>query len=237
MRTTHTFDINAIKTGYYMLFASAVFLIILSQFSNVDVEIADYYYDAQTHSFLWKNSWFAKQLMHVYVKDVIVLLALILMAYVLIDVFRPIKAITTWTRIRLRFVALAAILVPSFISGAKQISVLHCPWDVQRYGGLAPYLKLLDVMPSNVEAGHCFPAGHASTGLWLAALCVFWLPHRPRMAFFVFLAGLGIGFVLGWVQQMRGAHFLSHTLWSMWLTSAIILLMVSLGQSLLNRQN
>jgi membrane-associated PAP2 superfamily phosphatase len=24
------------------------------------------------------------------------------------------------------------------------------------------------------------------------------------------------------VQQLRGAHFLSHTLWSMWITAALI---------------
>jgi membrane-associated PAP2 superfamily phosphatase len=28
---------------------------------------------------------------------------------------------------------------------------------------------------------------------------------------------IGIGFVLGIAQQMRGAHFMSHTLWTAWL--------------------
>jgi membrane-associated PAP2 superfamily phosphatase len=35
------------------------------------------------------------------------------------------------------------------------------------------------------------------------------------------LVGLG----LGWVQQMRGAHFMSHTLWSgwvCWVTSSLL---------------
>jgi membrane-associated PAP2 superfamily phosphatase len=143
------------------------------------------------------------------------------------------KFVTSGLRKRLRFTAVAAVLVPLIISVLKRQSVLHCPWDEQRYGGTAPYLKLLDAVPSSMQAGHCFPAGHASTGLWLAAFCVFWLPHRPRVAIGVFFAGLGVGFVLGWVQQMRGAHFLSHTLWSMWIASAILLIMLRVSQSYL----
>lgn len=235
MQTINIFSLKSIKIAFLALFVSAIVFVVIAQFTNLDVKIEDYYYNAQTQQFIWKNSWFAKQFMHVYVKDLMVFLGLFLIASVLLDLIRPIQAINHWTRIRLRFVALAAILIPSIISTAKQMSVVHCPWDIQRYGGVAPYLKLFDLMPSHIEAGHCFPAGHASSGLWLAAFCVFWLPHHPRKAFAVFLAGLSIGFALGWVQQMRGAHFLSHTLWSMWITSAIILLMICISQSLLNR--
>ena len=64
---------------------------------------------------------------------------------------------------------------------------------------------LLDSVPAGIELGGCFPAGHASSALWLAGLCVWWLPRRPRMAAAVFAAGLAAGFALGWVQQMRGA--------------------------------
>lgn len=30
------------------------------------------------------------------------------------------------------------------------------------------------------------------------------------------------GLFLGWVQQLRGAHFLTHTLWSAWVASLVI---------------
>jgi membrane-associated PAP2 superfamily phosphatase len=70
--------------------------------------------------------------------------------------------------------------------------------------------------------GQCMPAGHASAGLWLVALAVFWLPERPRLAGAVGAAMLALGFAMGWVQQLRGAHFLSHTLWSMWIACAIV---------------
>lgn len=235
MQIISLFSFKSIKTAFIALFVLAIVFVVIAQFTNLDMKIADYYYNAQTQQFMWKNSWFAKQFMHVYVKDLMVISGLFLIVVVLLDLIRPIEAINLWMRIRLRFVALAAILIPSIISTAKQMSVVHCPWDIERYGGTAPYLKLFDLMPAHLEAGHCFPAGHASSGLWLAAFCVFWLPQHPRKAFAVFLAGLSFGFTLGWVQQMRGAHFLSHTLWSMWITSAIILLMICVSQSLLNR--
>jgi membrane-associated PAP2 superfamily phosphatase len=219
-----------------MLFIlSALFIIAIGRFTNLDLLIEDYYYSPALKTFLWKNSWFAKQLMHVYVKDIIMMIALGCIGFVIIDALRAFKFVDRWLRIRLRFVAVAAMIVPAFISGLKQMSTLHCPWDVQRYGGSTPYFRLFDVIPPNMEAGQCFPAGHASTGLWLAAFCVFWLPHRPRMALFIFLAGLGVGFVLGWVQQMRGAHFLTHTLWSMWIASVMIFIMLCLSKSLLQK--
>lgn len=222
--------------GYLSLVFTAAIIFVIGRFTNLDLIIEDYYYDTQLQMFTWKNSWFAKQLMHVYVKDVIIAIALLFISFVVLDLIRKFKFIDAWTRIRVRFIATAAILIPTIISGLKQMSVLHCPWDEQRYGGDMPYLRLFDAVPGHMEAGQCFPAGHASTGLWLAALCVFWLPHRPRMGLTIFFAGLSVGFVLGWVQQMRGAHFLTHTLWSMWIASFIIILMLSFSQTLLKQR-
>lgn len=148
------------------------------------------------------------------------------MIVVAVDAIFHCKIICPFVRARLRFLALASILVPTVIRAIKQYSVLHCPWSIDRYGGSAPFLRLLDRVPEGLQAGHCFPAGHATVGLWLAALCIFWLPHKPKTAIAVFLFGLGVGLILGWVQQMRGAHFLFHTLWAAWLASLVISLML-----------
>lgn len=219
---------------FLYLLISALLLLGLNQFTNIDLVLADYYFDFQTKHFDWKNTWFAQQLMHVYVKNSIMFFGFTLISFVLLDAVVTFKWMSSWLRTRLRFTAISAVLIPLIISVLKQQSALHCPWDEQRYGGTAPYLRLLDAIPSNMQAGHCFPAGHASTGLWLAAFCVFWLPHRPRMAASIFFSGLSVGFVLGWVQQMRGAHFLSHTLWSIWIACAIIFMMLRVSQSSLN---
>ena len=214
------------KRAVYGLMASAAGIVILEQFTNVDLWIEDYYYNPELKTFIWKNSWFAKELMHVYVKDFIIAVAVALIALTLLDAFIKFRWIDSLSRFRFRFIASASIIVPFVISTLKHRSMLHCPWDLARYGGDAPFVRLLNNIPSGMTAGHCFPAGHASTGLWLAAVCVFWLPDQPKTAFRVFVAGLSVGFLLGWVQQMRGAHFLFHTLWSTWLASLMIVVML-----------
>jgi len=211
----------------WLALAAAVMLIIsIGQFSNLDLIIEDYYFDAALGTFPWDKSWFADRLMHGYVKNVIIRVGYLILLIVAMDSLRPWRKISPFVRARLRFVALASVLVPTTIRTIKQFSVLHCPQGIDRYGGDAPFLRLLDQVPEALKAGHCFPAGHATVGLWLAAFCVFWLPHKPRIAALVFLSGLSVGLILGWVQQMRGMHFLFHTLWAAWLASLVILLML-----------
>lgn len=213
-----------------MLALSAFAILLVGEFTPIDLMIEDYYYDSTLKIFPWKNAWFAKVLMHVYVKNLILGCGFFLYSILLFDIFKPLNILNSWLRFRLRFVAVASVVIPLTLSLLKKNSVLHCPWDVDRYNGNAPFLKLLDYVPKGFDAGACFPAGHASTGLWLASLCVFWLPTNTTKAIQVFALGLSVGFILGWVQQMRGAHFLFHTLWSMWIASFIILLMLQVSK-------
>lgn len=60
------------------------------------------------------------------------------------------------------------------------------------------------------------------TSLWLIACAVFWLPHNPRTAAGVAAAGMAVGIAMGWMQQLRGAHFLTHTLWSVWVAVLVV---------------
>lgn len=210
----------------------AAFNIFIGQFTNIDLALEDYYFDAVNHQFPWKSSWFANDLMHGYVKYVIIDIGRLLILVVILDLIYPWRIISSWLRVRLRFVAAASFIVTSSVALIKHYSSMHCPWGVDRYGGVAPFIRLFDVTPNTVSAGHCFPAGHATVGLWLAALCVFWLPHKPKTAFAVFMAGLSVGFALGWVQQMRGAHFLTHTLWSTWFAALVVVGMLSVTQAL-----
>jgi membrane-associated PAP2 superfamily phosphatase len=58
------------------------------------------------------------------------------------------------------------------------------------------------------------------------SLCVYWLPGRPQGARLAALTALLFGGLVGWMQQLRGAHFLTHTLWSIWLASAVVLVVI-----------
>jgi membrane-associated PAP2 superfamily phosphatase len=211
-----------LRRGGLLLLLLAVLLAVLAQFTSLDIALADRVFDAALQRFPLRDNWFADEFMHRWVKlPLLVLGTLIVLAALLPPPFaRPL--LSPAGRWRLRIAAALVVLVPLCITLLKRHSAAHCPWSLERYGGNAPYLRLFDALPAGVEPGGCFPAGHASSALWLAGLCVWWLPRRPRMAAAVFAAGLAAGGTLGWVQQLRGAHFLSHTLWSMWIAAALV---------------
>jgi membrane-associated PAP2 superfamily phosphatase len=156
-------------------------------------------------------------------KTILTVIAVAIIAVVLWDMWRPLPRWTPLLRLRVRILALSAVAVPVVTSLLKQRSASHCPWDLTMYGGAEPYVRLLEVLPAGAHAGHCLPAGHASSALWLVAIGVFWLPARPRMALAMAAVGLSLGVALGWIQQLRGAHFLTHTLWSIWIACAVVL--------------
>lgn len=209
------------------LLASASLLLIIGQYTDIDLWLADRYFDAQRQTFPWNNTWFAREFMHGWVKNVLAWSSILLVATMLADVVFKFRWLTSVRRAGLRVLALSATLEPQMIRMMKENSALHCPWGVDRYGGAEPFLRLLDTVPDGWHAGHCFPAGHASSGMWLVALAALWLPHAPRKALLALAGGLSIGLTLGWVQQMRGQHFLTHTLWTAWLSTALLLVLIA----------
>ncbi|RYE95440.1 MAG: hypothetical protein EOO41_05650, partial [Methanobacteriota archaeon] len=61
----------------------------------------------------------------------------------------------------------------------------------------------------------CFPAGHASAGYAWVALYFCALALRPAWRMPALWMGIAAGLLFGIAQQLRGAHFLSHDLWSL----------------------
>ncbi|OAM52211.1 hypothetical protein A7981_01600 [Methylovorus sp. MM2] len=218
-----------------LLILAPIFLFI-GTYTDIDIAIEDYYYDPVLHQFPWGDAWLTTAFAHGALKTFFVDFGVIVLAIVIIDFLFPIKRMADFLRYRLRLIALASVVLPIIIRSLKKHSALHCPWDVDRYGGYAPYLRILDHVPANWHAGNCFPTGHASTGLWLASLAVLWLPHSPKKALAVFIAGLSIGFGLGWTQSMRGAHFFTHTLWAIWVTIFVMLILFWLFSKKLMQQ-
>lgn len=201
-----------------LLAVAAVGIAWLGACTDVDMRLAAMMYDHGAAAFPMRHAWLAETLSHVYMKNVMLLLAA---CAVLAAVF-PRRHWPRAFRLRTRVVALSSLLVPLATALLKQASTSHCPWDLSDFGGAQAYVRLLDAALAGAPAGHCMPAGHASGALWLVSLTVFWLPHQPRRAALVAVATLGPGFALGWMQQLRGAHFLTHTLWSMWIAGAIV---------------
>lgn len=226
---------QALRRMLLLLLLAALSIAALGEWTDVDMNLANAMYDHTRQVFPWRHTWLAERFSHEIMKKVLTVAACLAIAAVLFDRVRPIASWEGLRRRQARLFAMACIGVPLLTTLLKRASASHCPWDLNAFGGDQPYVRLFDSLPPGILAGHCLPAGHASSALWLVAIGVFWLPGRPRMALAMSSLGLATGLALGWVQQMRGAHFLTHTLWSMWIACAVTLALIALAQGRAHR--
>lgn len=197
---------------------AAVLLLLMFELTSMDFWLADRYY--QSGRFVGQGNWWLEVVSHRWIKHAVVAVAVAVWLRVAIGF-----ASKRWAVDRRRWLAvgLALLLAPAAVSGLKHSSGKHCPWDLTRYGGPVADTGLLGTAPAGAPIGQCFPAGHASTGFSLFAFALLWRGSKPRRAWLAWSLALLAGMLLGWGQQLRGAHFLSHTLWSAWLCWAICL--------------
>ena len=125
---------------------------------------------------------------------------------------------------RRAFTAGMMMLATAAVSSLKARSAHSCPWDMAAYGGSAEHFPTLAVTPLNAGPGHCFPGGHASAGFALMALYFYWQTSHPGRARMALWGGVLAGMLMGLGQVARGAHFLSHNLWSGWVVWLVCVL-------------
>ncbi|MGH8807988.1 MAG: hypothetical protein ACREX0_08935, partial [Noviherbaspirillum sp.] len=118
-----------------VLFLCALALLYIGQYTNLDLQLADWMVDRGRQVFAWKDDWFAAVFMHQWMKYLFILVGLVLTGALLVDALASFRLLAPATRRRLAVVALASLMVPLVISLLKSSSVLHCPWDLARYGG------------------------------------------------------------------------------------------------------
>lgn len=213
------------RTAILLLLGSALLLFWLGRYTDVDIVLADAMFDFSKNAFPLRDRWFLDEFLHQTMKALMIGIGMVPAAALIADRINGHMLFENSVRRALVVVATSAALVPILISAIKSVSPYHCPWSLARYGGYAPYLRIFDSLPPRMSAGHCFPAGHASSALWLPSIAVFWLRERRVKGYTVFAASLIPGFILGLAQQARGAHFLTHTLWSVWIAILVVVLL------------
>lgn len=135
---------------------------------------------------------------------------------------------------RLGYAVLVMWLATLAVSLLKAHSAHSCPWDLQAFGGSGEWFALFGAVAANPGPGQCFPGGHASGGFALLALFSYWRPHAPRRARQAAVTALVLGLLMGLGQMARGAHFLSHNLWSgwvVWLVAVLLFAAFDLGRA------
>lgn len=189
--------------------------------ADLDRSIADYFYSIQGNSWAWKETWIAEDFFHKGGRSLSLLMAFALLLVVIMSRFSfwlsPHK-----TALLYLFVATAGSSL--LISLLKSTLALSCPWEFDRYGGDLAYANVFEQLVLRNGEG-CFPAGHASAGYaWIAAY-FFGVHYQSRWRWPGLVIPLLVGVALGVVQQIRGAHFISHDLWSLavcWFFSLVV---------------
>lgn len=180
--------------------ALLIALALIAHGSGLDLWLADRVFAAQGQQWLLRHHVLTSTVLHSGGR----LLSQLAWAGVVVAwlLARRIEAWRPWQD-ALGRLALSVLLSVALIATMKQLIPAYCPWDLLRYGGSASI---------GDGGGACFPAGHASAGYaWMALARV---PHSARWRRVGLAIGVVAGLVFGLDQQLRGAHFLSHDLWT-----------------------
>lgn len=179
--------------------------------ARLEVTLASYFFDLN-QGWLYQNNFFLEKILHK--GGVLFIIAI----YIFILVKFLYFYIKKQKFLFYLFVFCSSLLSLILINGLKKITTIPCPWHCQVFSGPREFVSLLDIFSSNMAKGNCFPAGHSSAGF---ALLSFYFAHvyiLKNNSWIYAIPGLLIGFVFGFAQQMRGAHFLSHDIMGLFLT-------------------
>jgi membrane-associated PAP2 superfamily phosphatase len=166
---------------------------------------------AGPEGFAWRDPWVTRVLFHEGGRW----LAGLLLALLAINVWRPLIAGPTGAqRLRWLLVTLACMTV---VPALKRVSETSCPWDLAEFGGVATYLSHWRFGLGDGGPGHCFPSGHAVSAFAFLSGWFELRQHRPGLARAWLVMVLALGLLYGATQFVRGAHYVSHTLWTAWL--------------------
>jgi len=165
------------------------------------------------HGFTLRDNWAAAVLLHGWMRQV----AFVAAAWLLAGIWWPTGVLRRIPRAgRIQWLG-SLVLGVVLIDVLKYSSQTSCPWDLAEFGGVGTYLTHWSWWLADGGPGHCFPAGHASAGFAFIGGFFALRPASPVLARRCLLLVLAAGFTLGLAQQLRGAHFMSHTLWTAWL--------------------
>lgn len=187
-----------------------------------DGEWADRLYAWQGHHWAWRDAFLTETVAHRVGHDLSVLGWCAALVAWIVAMRR--EALRMWRR-PLAYLLLSVLVATSLVGFIKHWSNMDCPWDLTRYGGTRPFIGLLGTRPVGLARGICFPAGHASSGYAWMSLYFFLAVVRPRWRWIGLGVGLGSGALFGISQQLRGAHFLSHDLWTLMICWAVAALL------------
>ena len=201
---------------------SAIFLLWIYPKTNLDFDLIAPYFNVDNQTFSLKHDIFLNQVMHIGLRNFVIVIALMTL---FLAVFGNGFKLSALVRHQLSWAFVGMILSTLAVSILKSQSMHACPWDLTQYGGSSIYYPMLASLPSDKVGGHCWPGGHASGGFALMAFFFAFRLTYPIFAVTSLVSSIMLGLVMGWAQMIRGAHFLSHSLWSAWVVWLVLVIL------------
>lgn len=158
--------------------------------------------------YAYEDNWYLVHIGHQGLKYLVIMIAVIHL--MLLIYFKISNSHHHIQRICI-FVLVSMICSVSIIAVLKATSPHACPWSmVEQVNGMVDWGRVLR------GQGKCLPGGHASGGFALLTLFFAYRQDFPRYAIYGLVFALCLGAMMSLIQMIRGAHFLSHNLWSFW---------------------
>jgi lipid A 4'-phosphatase len=190
------------------LFA-AIFLTVILNITNADIEIEKLFYSPVSGWFMGKeNPWY---LLYEYGNIPALLLSIVgLLAFVL-SFFQ--RKLISYRKIGL-FLVTFMILGPGLIVNTvfKDHWGRPRPIDIVNFGGTEEFRHAWE--KGQPGQGKSFPSGHAAVGFFLFSPFFFLRKTSRRWATLVLCLGISYGVLMGTARMIQGGHFPTDVLWS-----------------------
>lgn len=182
---------------------------------DIDWHFAHFWYQLEGGQWALKSAWLTQKILHDDAHDLAV--GLYVMVLILYLVSFKSQFLAKY-KSGLAYLSLSLPVATLTVSLFKRMIAVDCPWSVIDFGGHQAYQTWFHSLWSPIAgAGHCFPAGHASSAYMFFGVYFFSRHYWPKQSALILALVIIMGLVFGIDQQIRGAHYISHDL-----TSALI---------------
>jgi membrane-associated PAP2 superfamily phosphatase len=203
-------------------FALVLLTIVVFEKTTLDLRVQDRFYDPVRGWAVDAKARVPRLVFYEGPKWLLVLFVLVLLACIVAPA--PLASSLPLSPVQAGFLLSSVLVAPVVAWFIKRHTGVLYPCHVQRYGGKEPYRTLLESIPRvpGRRRGRGFPAAHCSGAFALMAL-YFVMPGPLRWLGLAF--GLAAGWIVGLYQMLKGVHYLSHTIVTMFLVWGIVLVL------------
>lgn len=203
-----------------ILILTSLALILASLFwvnySDIDLKIQSHLFDFQSKGWLVDKDEIIKKIFFYKLPKVLLGFAIVSCLVAAIIGFRNRNQNFCYkNRYRFFLIFLGLSLIPVIAGNIKKFTNVYCPNQLEIYGGDKPYVKIFNHYPegfTQIKKAKCFPAGHAVTGF---ALMILFFALSGFCAYLSLAGSILLGWIIGFYQMAKGAHFFGDTLVSM----------------------